>query len=100
MAKAAAKFDPLLDEIPPPAQASALSALFLGTAEADQQKLAVEWILLHACRLNGATFNPDPITSAFLQGRQQAGRIILNAARTSPKGAKAVEDLNNKESET
>lgn len=92
------KFDPLLDEIPPPAVATALAALHHANANADQQKLAADWILSHACRAFSSTFNIDPHVSSFLQGRRQAGLIIMNAMRTSANAAKAIEDLN-KESE-
>lgn len=88
----APKLSPLLVEMPPPAVASALAALNHGRANEHQQRAAYDWILEHACKVFSTTFDPDPITSAMLQGRRQAGLIIINATRTSAEAAAALED--------
>ncbi len=75
-----------------PADVTALAALFLGTASSDQQKRAIEWILLHACRINSTTFHENPAVSQLLQGRRQAGLIIRMTAQTTADAAKALED--------
>lgn len=93
----APKFNPLIEEVPPPAIASALAALHHGRADEHQQRNALDWIIRHACRAFSTTFDVDPCASAFKQGRRQAGLIIINAVSTSTKAAEAVEDLNKEE---
>lgn len=87
------KLNPLLDLAPTPAIASALQALHHGRADEHQQRNAMDWIIRNACRAFSTTFDPDPVTSAFLQGRRQAGLIIMNATRTSAEAAAALEDI-------
>lgn len=87
------KLSPLLVEEPPPAIATALQALFHGRADEHQQRNAYEWIVRHAARCFSTTFDPDPVTSAFLQGRRQVGLIIQQATRTSAEAAAALEDI-------
>lgn len=86
---------PLADPPITQADVSSLAALFHRTANEDQQKRALDWILLCACRINSSTFDVDPIKSAYLQGRRDTGLMILNAPRTTPKTAQALADLNN-----
>lgn len=88
------KLNPLIDEVPPPHIASALAALHHGRADEHQQRNGLDWIVRHACRAFSTTYDPDPHTSAFKQGRRQAGLIIINATQTSTKAAEAVEDAN------
>lgn len=87
------KLNPLLDLAPPPAIASALQALHHGRADEHQQRNALDWIIRNAARSFSTTFDPDPITSAFLQGRRQVGLIVMNATRTSAEAAAAYEDI-------
>lgn len=91
------KSEPWSDPPLKPVEASALAALHLGKADEGQQKAALDWILSRACRTFSDTFDPDPQLSAMQQGMRRAGLNIINAARTSPKAAAALEDLNNKD---
>lgn len=93
------KLNPLIEEAPPPAIATALAALYHGRADEHQQRNALNWIIGKACRAFSTTFDVDPHASAFKQGRRQAGLIIINATSMSAKAAEAVEDLN-KEKDT
>ena len=77
-----------------PVEATALRNLSQGSADERLQRIAWEWILQRACRVNGSDFIPgDPHGSAFLQGRREVGRMILNAARTTPEAAAKLEEL-------
>lgn len=93
----AAQLDPLLHVAPSPSEASALQALYHGRADEHQQKRALDFILQKACRAFSTTFNADPQVSAFMQGRRQAGLIIMNATRTTAKAAEVLEDNQKKD---
>lgn len=59
-----------------PADAHALRALHEGTAEPEQQKRAMAWILTRACNVGGLPWEKTDRDTAFACGRQFVGKEI------------------------
>ena len=59
------------------ADAVAIQAIGKGTADPVQQKRALEWILRQASALGGQSFRPDPMQTAFHEGRRFVGNQIV-----------------------
>lgn len=69
-----------------PADATALQALSAGTADPDQQKRALDWILTHASRLREPSFRPDSSDqTAFCEGRRFVGLSIAKLLSVNPR---------------
>lgn len=67
------------------ADASAIKALHDGTADAQQQKRALDWILKKACGLPEWAYQPGPDdrdTNVAL-GRQFVGHLIMKLVRVN-----------------
>jgi len=68
--------------IQPPAVATvpeieAVRSCISGTANGDQQKLAMEWIMREASRVTDLSYTPgDPNATMFAEGRRYAGICI------------------------
>lgn len=89
---------PYFDAPITPAIVTAMQALHEGRADYDQQKRALDWILVRACRVGASCFVPgDTHSTAFYEGRRQVGLIITNTIRSTPQLAEALEDLRNGE---
>ena len=70
------------------ADAMALKALHEGTADADQQRRALQWIVHAAARINRTSFDPDSQRGTdFAEGRRFLGLQIMRLVTTP------VEDL-------
>lgn len=74
--KAAAKSLPL-----PPGwllhEVAAVQALGRGEADADQQKLALDFVILKLANTYGDTFDPDSRVSAFNDGKRKVGQELV-----------------------
>jgi hypothetical protein len=66
----------------------AFRALFEGKATEDQQKRAIEWLLLNCCHIGQSSFAPTDRETAFLEGERNVG---LQVARM--KDAAALEKV-------
>jgi len=67
-----------------PHEASALQALWAGTADAHQQKIALTWILEGACGIHEISFSPkDGRITDFNEGRRFVGKQIAEILRTN-----------------
>ncbi len=75
-----------------PVIAAALQALEAGTADADQQKRALAWIIYKASGLNEYTYVPDSDQTVYLEGRRSVALqiakhlIIIPRAFVRPDG--------------
>lgn len=88
---------PYFDAPITPAVVVAIQALYEGRADFDQQKRALDWILVHVCRVGGSCFVPgDPYATTFYEGRRQAGIIINNTIRSTVELAEKREELRRK----
>lgn len=64
--------------------AAALQALQRGTADADQQKRALDWIIRNGAATYQETFQPDGERhSSFMQGRRAVGLKIVELLSVS-----------------
>lgn len=77
-------------------QLYAIRALREGKATADQQKIALDWIMLHASSLHGMSFRSnEPNGTDFHEGRRFVGAqiayLLSPAALEELKGKKAQE---------
>lgn len=70
------------------AEHMAIKAVYAGTADADQQKLAVEWILEKACQLKEMHYFPGEDgrrNTDFSLGRAFVGQQIAKLLTTNPR---------------
>ena len=62
------------------ADLSAVKALAAGTANEQQQKRALDWILIHVCGTYEMTYRPESDRdTAFAEGRRFVGLQIVKA---------------------
>ena len=66
-----------------PADASALQALAYGTADADQQKRALNWIINQACATYDLEYRTDQRDHAFASGRRAVGLQIIKLLKVA-----------------
>jgi len=66
-----------------PPSVGALQALQRGNATADQQKLALDWIINNACDTFGLEYRTDPRAHAFCSGRRFVGLQIIKMLKLS-----------------
>lgn len=59
------------------ADAAALQALASGTATADQQQRALNWIIYDACGTYNLDYRPDPREHAAVSGKRMIGLSIV-----------------------
>jgi hypothetical protein len=59
------------------AVAMAIKSLQSGTANADQQRLALGWIIHEAGCKNRQSYRADPTAAAFIEGRRFVGAQIM-----------------------
>lgn len=59
------------------ADAEALHMLAAGTAEAEQQKRALKWIVESCCETYGWAFKEQPRETEIALGRQLVGQMIV-----------------------
>ena len=68
-----------------PADAAAIQALAKGTASADQQRRALDWIVLQAARTYDLAYRPGAVEGErdtnFALGRQFVGQQIVKAIK-------------------
>ena len=57
--------------------AAALQALAAGTATAEQQQRALNWIIYDACGTYEMDYRPDPRDHAFISGKRRVGLQIV-----------------------
>ncbi len=57
--------------------AYAIKALNSGTATAEQQKRALDWIIKKACMIGGISMRDDPNFTSFNEGKRFVGTNIL-----------------------
>jgi hypothetical protein len=57
--------------------AAALQALAAGTASADQQQRALNWIIYKACGTYDLDYRPDPREHAAVSGKRMVGLSII-----------------------
>lgn len=70
-----------------PADASAVQAVFNGTADEAQQRRAMRWILEGSCRIHETSFSPDNARlSDFHEGQRFVGKQIAEMLRTDVRG--------------
>jgi predicted YcjX-like family ATPase len=70
--------DPLTLAIVSKAQATAIRAIQEGVANAEQQKLALDWIIRAACRTYEPSYcNERTHDAAFIEGQRFAGNQII-----------------------
>ena len=70
-----------------PADASAVQAVFNGTADEDQQRRAMRWLLEGACRIHETSFSPDnDRMTIFHEGQRFVGKQIAEMLRTDVRG--------------
>lgn len=60
------------------ADVAAVQALVLGTAEPDQQKRAINWLLYNASLTYDLDYRPDPRDHAFASGRRFVGLQLIS----------------------
>lgn len=64
------------------ADAAALQALARGSASSDQQKRALDWIVLKACATYDLSYRPDSERdTAFAEGRRSVGLQIVKLVK-------------------
>lgn len=64
---------------------AAVKALYAGTANASQQKLALEWILMDVCGVRNEQFVAgQPDVTSFLMGRRNVGLQIVRLTQLRP----------------
>ncbi len=74
------------------ADASALQALQDGSANEDQQKRALRWIIERAAGTYEAHFYPDARFTDFALGRAYVGRQIVKMLRLNVSTLRSMED--------
>ena len=81
-------------ELPDPdlAAASAIQALATGTAEPEQQKRALRWIVEEAAGMYRFNFFETERDTAFALGRAFVGQIVAGAARLNLSTLRRVDD--------
>lgn len=75
---------PYLPPLWEPADATALQALAKGTADADQQKRALNWIVNGASNTYDLEYRPDSRDHAFASGRRFVGLQIIKLLKVIP----------------
>lgn len=72
-------FAPALYEL---ADLTAVQAVAQGTADADQQRRALKWIVEEVCDVYGLGWHPDgDHASSFMAGRRFAGLQVVKATK-------------------
>jgi hypothetical protein len=62
------------------ADLTAVKALAAGTADSEQQKRALDWILIHVCGTYEMTYRPESDRdTSFAEGRRFVGLQIVKA---------------------
>jgi hypothetical protein len=58
-------------------EAAAIKALNSGTATAEQQKRALDWIIKKGCMIGGISMADDSLKTAFNEGKRFVGANLL-----------------------
>lgn len=76
-----------------PADATAIQALFAGTANESQQKRAMKWILEDACGLPVWAYREGARETDIALGRQFVGQQIVGLSRVNVSKMKGNEEM-------
>jgi len=70
-----------------PADATAIQAVFNGTADEEQQRRAMRWLLDYACGVHEMSYTPgDQYATAFKEGQRFVAKQIGEVLRTNVPG--------------
>lgn len=64
-----------------PPDIAAMQALQRGDATPDQQKRALDWVIMSVCGTYDLTYRTDPRADAFVSGRRFVGLQIIKALK-------------------
>lgn len=65
------------------ADIAAIKALYIGEASPDQQKRALTWIIQKMSNVSGSSFDSDPATYGFKEGKRKIGIDLTYVLSTS-----------------